>query len=74
MEDDFEFIDDSPIIDDSGMTRAQVAQALDMHVTEVRRIEQRAIEKVRRKLLFHPRLEEIQEHTWAKPHWLPRLF
>jgi hypothetical protein len=73
MEDDFEYVDTTPV-DDSGMTRAEVAAALDLHLNEVRRIEMRALEKVRRKLIFHPRLSEIQENIWAKPQWLPRLF
>jgi hypothetical protein len=71
---DFEFIDESPIFNDESMTRQEVAAALDLHVTEVRRIEQRAIEKLKRRLLFHPRYEEITEHTWERKTWLPRMF
>lgn len=73
MEDEFDFIDTSPV-DDSGMTRQAVAQALDLHITEVRRIEQRALEKLRRKLILHPRYDEITEHQYAGKNWLPRMF
>jgi hypothetical protein len=73
MQDEFDYVDTTPVNDES-MTRAQVANALDLHVTEVRRIEQRALEKLRRKLILHPRYEEITEHTWANKNWLPRMF
>jgi hypothetical protein len=68
-----EFIDDSPVVDEC-MTRDEVAKLMGVSTTLVRRIELQALEKVRKRLLFHPRLEEIQEHTWERPHWLPRMF
>jgi hypothetical protein len=73
MQDEFDYVDTTPVNDES-MTRAQVANALDLHVTEVRRIEQRALEKLRRKLILHPRYEEITEHQYAGKNWLPRMF
>ena len=70
---DFEFIDDSPIVE-VGMTQYEIADALGISQTLVRRIERQALEKIRKKLIFHPRYEEIIENPHAGKNWLPRLF
>lgn len=73
MDEDFEFVDTTPIADEC-MSRDEVAKVLGVSTTLVRRIELQALEKVRKRLLFHPRLEEIQEHPYAHKNWLPRMF
>ena len=73
MDDEFEFIDTTPVKANRLMPYHDIAKELGMSLPTVRKIEKQALEKIRKRLSCHPRLEELKE-PWERTGWLPRMF
>lgn len=67
-----EFIDTTPVDDDGCLSYREIAKELGCSPTLVQRIERKALEKVRKRLLFHPAFSDLMEGTLEPADYVNR--